>query len=237
MELNPLKFGSTPGLAPSKGGAPVSSSASNLSVSKLQQHTDREQATTSMNRALHHGADSDAVSSVSRIGQQNHVSTSISHPDSNDIQNFDDGIDRDAIRDRLRYQHIRQSIKERKATEAAVAQANRQVSKFNTGIDTSSPGFLRKGPRGIERHLYRMVRSQRATLKNISKADQKKFLDVVEPHIRAAHVGHGVSRIARKSMIKDLRKEYKGGTISKEDFKDMKKMVNQMPKRKGFFGV
>ncbi|MBI2436958.1 MAG: hypothetical protein HYV41_04430 [Candidatus Magasanikbacteria bacterium] len=237
MELNPLKFDSTPGIPAKDMRKGSSNSRASFSVSSVSSHVNTTPAMSSIYRVGQDQVGLHAVSSISRIGQDSHVSTSIAHPDSGNVKNFDDGIDQDAVRDQLRYQHIRKSIRERKATEAAVAQATRQTSKFNTGIDTSSPGFLRKGPRGIERHLYRIVRQQRATLKNISKADQQKFLDIVESHIRATQVGHGVSRIARRSMIKDLRKEYTSGTISKADFKDMKKMVNQLPKRKGFFGV
>lgn len=230
----PLSLGSSPGMP--KNDKPATS-ALNLSVSTLQQHTDRSQATTSMNRAMHHGADSEAVSSVNRIGQSSHVSTSISHPDSGDLQSFGDGVDRDAIRDRLRYQHIRQMMREKKASELAAKKAIEHGSKFDMGIDTSSPGFLRTGAKGLERHIHHIVKKNKATFKNLSSKDQKYFLDVVEPHARAADVGHNFSRYTRKQMKKQIRSDYKKGVISKADLKDMHKMVDQLPKRKGFFGV
>lgn len=236
MELNPLNFGSTPGLPPKSGGSMPHSSASDLTVSSLQQHRDRAQASTSMNRVINKSQGSQAVSSINRIGQDSHVSTSISHPTSGDVQNFEDGVDRDAVRDRLRYQHVRQAIKQRKAEEA-LASAGTKKSVYNTGIDTSSPGFLRRGPKGYERHIFRMVKQNKSTYKNLSKTDQRHFLDVVEPHARATHVGFGFGRIARKQMKKQLRRDFKTGVISKEDMKDMRRMVDQLPKRKGFFGV
>ena len=91
----------------------TSAHAQNFSTSKLQQKKDVEDAKTSMDKVVK-GSVYKPVSSISRIGQSNNsASTSYSHAGANAIEDDDDAM-RDEIRDRLRYKHIRQMMKDKK---------------------------------------------------------------------------------------------------------------------------
>jgi len=91
----------------------TSSHAQNFSTAKLQQRKNIENAKTSMDKVVK-GTSNGPVSSVTRIGQNsNSVSTSVSHTGINSIENDDEAL-RDEIRERLRSQHIRQMMKDKK---------------------------------------------------------------------------------------------------------------------------
>ncbi|PIZ95351.1 MAG: hypothetical protein COX80_04670 [Candidatus Magasanikbacteria bacterium CG_4_10_14_0_2_um_filter_33_14] len=91
----------------------TSAHAQNFSTAKLQQRKNIETAKTSMDKAMK-GEGFRPVSSVSRIGQSNNsASTSVTHDGSNATQD-DDEARRTEVLDKLRYQHIRQMMKDKK---------------------------------------------------------------------------------------------------------------------------
>lgn len=89
----------------------VSAHAQNFATTQLQQKKDIVAAKTSMDRVIKSNTNQGPLSSISRLGQNN-KSTSVSHGSRN-VEDNDDSM-RDEIRDRLRFQHIRQMMKDKK---------------------------------------------------------------------------------------------------------------------------
>ena len=81
-----------------------------------------------------------------------------------------------------------------------------------------------------------MRRLNPASYKNIDKKDQDYFLDVVESHAKATSTGKGYGRLARRNMKMKIEQDRQAGKISYADSKDMKRMVNQLPKSGKIFG-
>ncbi|MFA7315020.1 MAG: hypothetical protein WC025_03810 [Candidatus Magasanikbacteria bacterium] len=93
----------------------ISAHAQDFSTSQLRQKKDTLGVKTSMEKVLKGTREFGPTSSISRIGQVNNsASTSVSHRDANDVLLEDDDKIHDEIRDRLRYKHIRQMMKEKK---------------------------------------------------------------------------------------------------------------------------
>ncbi|MFA7245274.1 MAG: hypothetical protein WC070_03805 [Candidatus Magasanikbacteria bacterium] len=89
----------------------VSAHAQNFATTQLQQKKDIVGAKISMDRVIKSSSSKGPLSSISRIGQNN-KSTSVSHGSGN-AEESDENV-RDEIRDRLRFQHIRQMMKDKK---------------------------------------------------------------------------------------------------------------------------
>ena len=125
MPVNlPPTFGS--GQASSSIRPQASAHAQNFSTSKLNQHKERAKATTSMGRAMQKSAGSGPTSSIERILRGDTA-----------VQDDEYGAysdsDRDEVRTRLRYQHIRQMMKEKKAQEVQAArEEKKQAQKKKT---------------------------------------------------------------------------------------------------------
>ena len=92
----------------------ISAHAQNLATSQLRQKKDILNAKTSVGKALRGSDDLGPTSSISMIGNSSSsVSTSVSHAGIKAIEN-DNEVMRDEIRDRLRFKHIRQMMKDKK---------------------------------------------------------------------------------------------------------------------------
>ena len=88
--------------------------AQNFSTLQLQQKKDILNAKTSVGKAMKKNNDFGPTSSISRIGQTaSSASTSVGHGSINS-SGGDDEKQRDEIRDRLRYNQIRQMMKDKK---------------------------------------------------------------------------------------------------------------------------
>ena len=212
----------------------ASSHAQDLSTMKLNQYKDREAATTSIGRAISRDRSSGPMTSVSRAGQNSsEARTSINDDQTAKRSIYDDNYV-DENRERLRYQHIRELIKQRKAEEEA-GQTSNPKSVYDTSINTT-PGFKRYGVTGYARQISKMRRLNPASYKNIDKKDQDYFLDVVESHAKATSTGKGYGRLARRNMKMKIEQDRQAGKISYADSKDMKRMVNQLPKSGKIFG-
>ena len=174
-------------------------------MSKLQQKKDVEQAKVSMSQLMRSKAAGGA-------GQEESLYS--------DAQ-------RDEIRDRLRYRHIQKMMREKKAAEAAGKME--KPSKF--GFPSISTGRLtrRVGPAGVERQIYRQIRKHIATYKNVSPKDRKYFLDMVLPHGEKLAPGKGFGFGVRRQMKSRVELDRRRGTISFEDSKDFKRMIDQLP--------
>lgn len=89
----------------------TSAHAQNFSTAKLQRRKEIESAKTSVGKAFSANKNNGPLSSISRI-VQNNKSTSVNQNGVN-IEDDDQNI-RDEIRDRLRSQHIKQLMKDKK---------------------------------------------------------------------------------------------------------------------------
>jgi hypothetical protein len=208
----------------------ISNHAQNLSVSKLQQHKDRADAKVSMGQILRGDRNENGpITSVNRVGGDDDTpSTSVAHAGQARRSIHDDAAI-DEVRDRLRYQHIRQKMLEKKVAEQA-AQVP-EDSKYKVGSLATGSGFSRKSPgaTGMERRLFNKVRKERASLKNLSKNDRKYFLDMVEERAKKVKAGVGFGRTIRKKMKRQVERDRRKGTISYEDSKDFKRMIDEFP--------
>ncbi|PLX28905.1 hypothetical protein C0581_00570 [Candidatus Parcubacteria bacterium] len=223
---NPLNFGSTSGLRPGQGASSSIGRAQNFTTSVLQQKKDRAMASTSIGRVIRKESGSAATTSIGRVGNKDKKSTSVFHNEPEQRSVYDD--DRvDEVRDRLRYQHIRQSIRDRKAAEAAAAM-DKQVSKYNVGAKTGG-AFKTKGKGTFAAKLKKLRRLNPDSFKNLSNKDIKYFSDVVSPHAKTVRRGSGISRSVRTGMKRQLEQDRRSGKISSSDAGSFKKMVDNLP--------
>ena len=218
---------------PRRSSPSVSSHAQNLSTMRINQYKDREAATTSVGRAISKNRSSGPTTSAAHSGQGSSQARTSINRSTTAKRSIHDESYVDEARERLRYQHIRELIKERKAAEDAAKVSAK--SAYDTSINTS-PGFKRKGVTGYGHHLSKLRKKNPSTYKNISKKDQDYFMDVVEPHARATSAGKGYGRQARKKMKYKIERDRRAGKVSRADAKDMKRMVDQLPKSGKIFG-
>lgn len=202
----------------------ISSRAQNFSVSKLQQNKDRENAKVSLNQVMRaktgdntRSASSPAITSIAHLGQ------AVQSAGGNDGST-------DEARDRLRWQHIRQLMRAKKATEEATARQTPPSKYQVAGMGTGS-AFSRHTPaaRSAERMLYKKVKQERATLKNISAKDRKYFIDLAAGHAKKVQAGAGFGRNIRVKMKGQVERDRQKGVVSKADADDFKKMINELP--------
>ena len=218
----------------SKSSPPPSSlsfnHAQNFSVSKLQQHKDRENAQVSINRYLNKNV-SQPTSSVFRIGQDN--SRPISSINRLGQQNQNDDYESQEEMDERRYNYIRRLIRKRKAKEKEEAlkeaiNSNNQSDRYSLGLKTGG-GFRTKGKLSLKRKLLKLRKKDPLTYKNLSKRDMDYLQNVIKSHAKAVSRGVGFNRISRKQMKMKIERDRRKGIISKADSIDMKNIIDNLP--------
>lgn len=221
-----------PPTLPTSGSAKPPSSgparAQDLSVAKLQQHKDREAARASIGQVMKEKAEEveeGATTSIGRVGEPAMKATSVAHGGHAKRSVFHEE-EYDEVRDRLRYQHIRQMMREKKAAEEAVAKAEKPPV-YDIGIKTGG-AFKLKGRGGLMKKLGKLRYQQPATYRHLSKQDQKYFADLVKPHAKGVSRWSGVGRLARTKMKTQIERDRRAGKISSTDATDMKRMIDQL---------
>ena len=168
-----------------------------------------------------------AKSGVTLNEGQKQATTSINRPSSSQ-----DDIDEDALynegADRRRHNYIRGLMKEKHEAEQEAEQAAVRPSKYNIKI-RSGGGLRTTGKKSIRRKLSELYRSAPSTYKNISMSDRKYFAGVVGSHSKKVRAGVGYGKQVRKKMKRQFNRDRKAGVISKPDYKDMKRMVDNLP--------
>ncbi|MFA4830625.1 MAG: hypothetical protein WC862_01370 [Patescibacteria group bacterium] len=202
--------------------------AQDLSITKLQQRKDREQAKVSIGQLLQSksGGKSDTAAAAGETPWQSAPSTSIAH-DGQDKRSINDNEYVDEARDRLRYQYIRKMIRDRKAAEEAAKAV--EPSKYEIPEMKLGGGFRTKGRLGLQRKLFNMTKDMPATYKNISKKDREYFETLTKPHAQKAKRGAGINLQVRKKMKLQVEQDRRKGVISSADSKDFKKIIDEMP--------
>lgn len=201
--------------------------AQQFSVSKLQQHVDREKATTSIAGAIsrNQGAQQQPTTSINRVGDEQQATTSINHVGEEAQHSIYQQDETSGVRDRLRYQYIRKMIRERKATEAAVA----KMEASQGGIDVKTGGSLRmSGVSGFTRTMKKLFRSDRSAYKNIA-ADKKAMIQqIIQNTAKNKPTGANFTFSERKKMGQEVYKQFKTGAISKEEYHHFKDIISKI---------
>lgn len=210
-----------PSLFPKKPPTPPTAHAQSQFVSRLNQEKDRDRATTSVDRAIRGEANA-PTSSVFRQGQTDVPTTSVFHPGqtSASFERPDDA----AIRDRLRYQHIRQMVKARQETESEEAAA----AKDHPMPIRVGKQFRQTGASSVKKVIRRLVKGDRAEYKNISNADRGELKQILENRLQQKKTGTDINRLDRLAMKRAAYKSYRSGTISKADLRDFKGIIKGM---------
>jgi hypothetical protein len=201
-----------------------STHAQDFSISKLQQKIDREGATTSMNRIINASANNKPTTSITHIGQdQQAPSTSISHPGSV-VVGGDENLDE--IRDRIRYQHIRQMMKEKKLAEASTSHGE-EKSAYDISAQTGG-AFKLKGKTGLVRKLTDMKYKYPLAYKHWHEKERDYVIDLVKPHAKGVGRGAGFDRLAKRSMKHKIEADRVKGHLSTVTANQMKKIVDTL---------
>jgi len=222
-----------PVLPTGSSGSPsvsVSRYGQNHTVSATQQKRDIEGAAVSMNQILSGRAENKPQVSVHST-DPNSATTSITRPNKDVYtvnQNEYDKI-RDENADYRRYSYIRELIKERKQKEAAEAKAladavkkEAQSSGFQAGI---GKGYHKTGATSFRRRMYKMMRDKRSSFKNLSKDDREALEEIIESQLEPKRTGSKINRLDRKKMGIKAYQKWKKGEITKEDFRDFKRVI------------
>lgn len=202
-------------------------SIKNAKVSMNQVMMNSNQPLTSISHPG--GAGQKAVTSINNlVSNSNSPTTSVFHPSTatKDERNnlYDEGAD-----DR-RYNYIQRLIRARKNREVAIAEkeAKSPRSKFKIEQGTGASFSRRVWFGGLDKKLRKMFYKDRATFKNLSKADRTFFADLVEKHAQARRTGVGYVYRDRRNMRLEIEKARRKRIISWDDSKDFKKMINEL---------
>lgn len=202
--------------------------AQNFSTGKLQQHTDREKAAVSIHQAINRDTSHGSTHTTSINHSDTKATTSISRPAqevhsiNGDQEMYDKGSD-----DR-RYTYIRKLIRARKEKEKL--EASKPNSKDPYKISVGTGASFTKGTReGFDKQLKKFFyRNRRSTFANVSKEDQQILNEVITKRASTKRTGKAWTRIDKKMMNKQVGDAYRSGTISKEDRKDFKKIIDKL---------
>ncbi len=220
QNLPPILPGSSSSSKPASG----ISRAQDLSVTKLQQKKDRESAVVSTSQAIRRTQTGRPITSVSRIGREE-AKTSISRPD-REVRSIYDSAEQQIGDDYRRHGHIRRLIKERQ--QAAVEEKKRVEEESKGFFIGTGKRYRKTGPSTLKKKLRRMVRKDPAQYRNISLKDREKFEDIVDTSLKHKRTGTRINRKDRIKMRRKAFKSWKGGEISKQDYKDFKKLIYRL---------
>ncbi|PIR75651.1 MAG: hypothetical protein CO030_00720 [Candidatus Magasanikbacteria bacterium CG_4_9_14_0_2_um_filter_42_11] len=201
----------------------ISAHAQNFATTKLNQQKERDAASVSIGRVIQ----------KKEYGKSGGPSTSIDHiiqgmPNRGDAYAGYTDEERDEIRTRLRYQHIRKMNEEKKV--AAEAAAMKEAQARDTGIHIKTGGtYSSSGRTGTQKMLKTAIKQKKRTdFKNLSSSDKKHLEEIVKEHSQHGSIGGGHSYSTKKSMGHASWKKYKEGHITKEDYKDFKRIIRDM---------
>ncbi|HBB37940.1 MAG: hypothetical protein UV82_C0012G0012 [Candidatus Magasanikbacteria bacterium GW2011_GWD2_43_18] len=201
----------------------ISAHAQNFATTKLNQQKERDAASVSMGRVIQ----------KKQYGESGGPSTSIDHiiqglPDHGDAYAGYTDEERDEIRTRLRYQHIRKLNEEKKVAADAAALKKSQEEQGGLHIKTGGT-YSSSGWGGAQKTLKKEFKTKKYTdYKNLSSSDKKHLQDIVKEHSIYGSIGGGHSYSTKKSMGQASWKKYKEGQITKEDYKDFKRIIRDM---------
>lgn len=200
----------------------TSAHAQNFSTTKLNQHKEREAASTSMGRVIRE----------KQYGRSGGATTSIDHAIHGDTRSSEDDMgmfseeQREEIRTRLRYKNIRRMMKEKRAAEAAAKKA--ALKKKGIHIKTGGT-YSKEGYGGTKKTLDNMYhKGKHSKFKNLSKSDRKHLEEVIEEGGAHGLVGGSYSYSSKKAMGQAAWKKYKRGDISKQDYKSFKGVIRNL---------
>ena len=213
---------------PSLHGTGPTLHAQDLSVLKLQQKRDIEDAKVSANQVVTGSGYSRPTTSVNHIGGVNNgATTSINRPADQQGAAEEGGAYDEGADDR-RYDYMQRLIRQRKAKESAREPIKSgEEGTFKVGIGKT---YRTTGRMSFDRRLSKLMRQKRATYKNISKEDKKVFSGIVKGTLKGKPVGSEVSRLNRLKMKMKIERARtsRGGTLSSEDVKDFKGLVEKL---------
>ena len=201
----------------------ISAHAQNFATSKLNQQKERDAASVSMGRVIQ----------KKEYGESGGPSTSIDHiiqglPNHGDAYKGYTDEERDEIRTRLRYQHIRKMNEEKKVAADAVALKKSQEEQGGLHIKTGGT-YSSSGWGGTQKILKKEFKKGKySTYRNLSGSDKKHLEDIIKEHSVHGYIGGGHSYSTKKSMGQASLKKYKEGQITKEDYKDFKRIIRDM---------
>ncbi|PIR76510.1 MAG: hypothetical protein COU32_01650 [Candidatus Magasanikbacteria bacterium CG10_big_fil_rev_8_21_14_0_10_42_10] len=200
----------------------ISAHAQNFATTKLNQQKERDAASVSMGRVIQ----------KKEYGESGGPSTSIDHiiqgiPGHGDAYAGYTDEERDEIRTRLRYQHIRKMNQEKQ--EAALAEAQASANQQDTLHIKTGTTHSTSGWGGMKKSLKKEFKKGKHTdYKNLSSSDKKHLEDIIKEHSVHGSIGGSHSYSTKKSMGQASWKKYKEGHITKEDYKDFKRIIRKM---------
>jgi len=199
--------------------------AQNFSVTKLQQHTEREQAAVSMGQVIDrtNRLQSQKTTSIAHVGERDQGAAAVSANAQGHPASLDDRYDEGA--DRRRYAYIRGLIKERKAREADVAKAATSGKGLQVG---TGKAFKSTGASSFRKQLRRYIVAWPGSYRNISASDRKVLEEATTEALKHKTTGSEITRKDRLKMKAHARDAYKERKITKEDYKDFKKIIGGM---------
>lgn len=221
-----------PNLPVIRPGAPVGKPstpgrAQQFNKTILNQQKDQDAATTSISGAIaKKNADTGAgraTTSVFHQGDDTAPSTSIAHPGA--PRNADIADD-DAVRDRLRYQYIRKLMREKKAAEAAEAQAQ---AANNSGLQIKTgSAYKLSGKGGLRAKIGKEMREHKAAYSNLSGSEKKQLESILHGTLKQKSTGSSVSRQNKLSMKQQVEDAYKKGNISSGAKSQFKGIIDKL---------
>ncbi len=222
MGINPLGLG---GGTPTKlNTAGAQRNALDLKTTKLDMEGRRKDAQVSIGRTINQrGSKHGPTTSASRANGAQGGSSSVSHQMAHAKRSIHDDEYSDEVRDRMRYQHIRTMMREKKAAEAAANKPEESILKMNTGS-----GYRSKGKKGIKRQLQKVRKRKPLSFGSLSDKDLDYFSSLVTPRAKALSRGSRIGRGARMKMKVDIDKQRRAGNITLDDSKAMKRLVDKM---------
>ena len=202
--------------------------AQNLATTKLRQHVERENAAVSVNQAL-------SRTPNAQSGYQK--STSIHHLDGSkstisavtndrakrsvyDTEYYDEEADKKW------YDYVRRLSVQRKAKQAeAVEEEPTGNSRYAFGLK-GGKNLKVTGVSGLHKHMGKFFKKYRGTYSNLSSKDKAFFEGMVTQYAKHKTTGSSFGFSDKRRMRWDVEKARRQGTISYEDARDFKKLID-----------
>ncbi len=202
--------------------------AQNVSVTKLQQHAERENAAVSINQALsrtpHAASGYQKSTSIHHLDGSKSTVSAVTNDRAKRSVYDTEYYDEEA--DKKRYDYVRRLIAQRKAKEGeGVEEETGENSRYAFAMK-GGKNLKLTGVSGLHKHMGKFFKKYRGTYSNLSKKDKAFFEGMVTQYAKHKSTGSSFGFSEKRRMRWDVEKARRQGTISYEDARDFKKLID-----------
>lgn len=227
LNLPPILSGSSP--RPNTG-LPLGGvqRAQNLATTKLQQKIERENAAVSINQALSRAPNTQSgyqkSTSIHHLDGSKSVISAVTNDRAKRSVYDTEYYDEEA--DKKRHDYVLRLIAQRKKKEKqAVEEESGENSRYAFGLK-GGKNVKVAGASGLHKQLGKFFKKYRGSYSNLSSKDKAFFEGLVTQYAKHKSTGSSFGFSDKRRMRWDVEKARRQGTITYEDARDFKKLID-----------